>query len=140
MESVLGLQGIIFETLPQSIVTMLIFYFAVKSIDFATGILKTWKGISPYESSKMREGLIRWIAELLALLFVVMFDYVLSLSFYLTQFTIVLFIYKEVGSVIENLGTLGVEFPEQLQKFVNILQKKTQNETFKNKESDKDDK
>lgn len=102
------------QLLPQLIRTMLLFYFLVKVLDFVSGLLKTWKGVSPYQSRVMRDGLIRWIGELVGIVFVLALDIVLGLNFYLTGFTVALFIYKEGGSIVENLKAIGVELPEQV--------------------------
>ena len=99
------------EALPGPITTLIIFYFLVKFLDFATGLLKTWKGVSPYKSSVMRDGIIRWIGELIGIVFVLAIDIVLGLNFYLTGFTLALFVYKEGGSIVENLKVLEVNLP-----------------------------
>jgi toxin secretion/phage lysis holin len=100
--------------LPKIIVTMLLFYLLTKVIDFATGLLKTWKGVSPYQSRVMRDGIIRWIGELLGIVFVLAIDFVLGLNYYLTGFTLALFIYKEGGSIVENLRAIEVDLPKEV--------------------------
>jgi toxin secretion/phage lysis holin len=100
--------------LPKIIVTMLLFYFLVKVIDFISGLLKTWKGVVPYQSRVMRDGIIRWIGELLGIVFVLALDVVLGLNFYLTGFTLALFIYKEGGSIVENLKAIEVDLPKEV--------------------------
>ncbi|OXS76428.1 holin [Lysinibacillus sp. KCTC 33748] len=96
---------------PATILYMLLAYFAFKVLDFATGLLKTWKKVSPYQTRIMRDGIIRWIRELVAITFVILFDLIFGLDFYLTGFTLALFLYKEGGSIAENLQTLGVDMP-----------------------------
>lgn len=96
---------------PATILYMLLAYFAFKVLDFATGLLKTWKKVSPYQSRIMRDGIIRWIGELVAITFVILLDLMFGLDFYLTGFTLALFLYKEGGSIAENLKTLGVNMP-----------------------------
>jgi len=96
---------------PATILYMLLAYFAFKALDFATGLLKTWKKVSPYQSRIMRDGIIRWIGELVAITFVILLDLLFGLDFYLTGFTLALFLYKEGGSIAENLQTLGVDMP-----------------------------
>ncbi len=101
-------QGLL-SVLPNSINIFLITYFSFKMIDFATGILKTFKnGETPYKSAKMRDGLIRWIAELLGITFVILLDIILGADFALCMITLCLFIYKEAGSILENLYICGV--------------------------------
>ena len=98
------------KVLPISVAYLLLCYFGVKLSDFILGLLKTWKN-GGYKSSKMRDGIVRWIAELVAIVFVIMIDFILGLNFYLCSFTLALFIYKEIGSVLENLTECGVVLP-----------------------------
>jgi toxin secretion/phage lysis holin len=102
------------EILPAFIKNMMLFYFLAKILDFVTGLLKTWKGVSPYKSRVMRDGIIRWIGELVGIVFVLALDFILGLNFYLTGFTVGLFIYKEGGSITENLKAIEVELPKEV--------------------------
>lgn len=117
------LENGLIDYLPKTIVIMLITYLAIKILDFLSGLLKTWK-IKNYKSSKMRDGLIKWIAELIGVIFVILIDMMLGLEFYLCGLTLALFVYKECGSVIENLGQLGVELPNILKEKLEVLNKK----------------
>ena len=116
------LENGLIDYLPKTIVIMLITYLAIKILDFLSGLLKTWKNKN-YKSSKMRDGLIKWIAELIAVIFVIVIDIMLGLEFYLCGLTLALFVYKECGSVIENLGQLGVELPNILKEKLEVLNK-----------------
>ena len=116
------LENGLIDYLPRTIVIMLIAYLAIKILDFLSGLLKTWK-IKNYKSSKMRDGLIKWIAELIGVIFVILIDMMLGLEFYLCGLTLALFVYKECGSVIENLGQLGVELPNILKEKLEVLNK-----------------
>jgi len=109
---ILGLHVQVLDLLPKIIKTMLMVYFVVKVLDFASGLLKTWKGVVDYQSRLMRDGIIRWIGELVGIIFVLTVDIVLGLNFYLTGFTLSLFIYKEGGSIDENLKAIGVSLPD----------------------------
>lgn len=109
---------------PATILYMLLAYFAFKVLDFATGLLKTWKKVSSYQSSVMRDGIIRWIGELVAITFVILLDLMFGLDFYLTGFTLALFLYKEGGSIAENLQTLGVDMPGIVDETIEKLNKK----------------
>lgn len=110
--------------LPQTLKYMTMFYFFIKTLDFVTGLLKTWKGISPYKSSTMRDGLIRWISELVAISFVLGMDLILGLNFILMGATLALFIYKEAGSIVENLSVLGVTLPDEVKSALEKFNKK----------------
>lgn len=121
------LENGLIDYLPKTIVIMLITYLAIKILDFLSGLLKTWK-IKNYKSSKMRDGLIKWIAELIAIIFVIFIDMLLNLNFYICGLTLALFVYKECGSVIENLAELGVNLPGVLKDKLEILNKKDKEE------------
>ena len=88
------------------------------------GLLKAWKN-NNYRSSKMREGLVAWVAEMLAIVFVIGIDYTLGLNFMLCGFTCALFIYKECGSVLENLAECGVELPEVVAEKLEVFNSKS---------------
>ena len=124
------LENGLIDYLPKTIVIMLITYLAIKILDFLSGLLKTWK-IKNYKSSKMRDGLIKWIAELIGVIFVILIDMLLGLEFYLCGLTLALFVYKECGSVIENLGQLGVELPNILKEKLEVLNKEKEEEKKK---------
>ena len=114
------LQMGLLKLLPATIVYMLLGYLVIKALDFVLGLLKTWKN-SNYKSSKMRDGIIKWIAEFIGILFVMLLDYVLGLNFYVTGFTLALFLYKEAGSILENLAECGVNMPKILKEKLEIL-------------------
>ena len=114
------LQTGLLKLLPTTIVYMLLGYLVVKALDFVLGLLKTWKN-GNYKSSKMRDGIIRWIAELIGILFVMLIDFILGLNFYITGFTLALFLYKEAGSILENLAECGVNMPKVLKDKLEVL-------------------
>ena len=113
--------------LPASVSTFLLAYLGVKIIDMLLGVLKAWKNHN-YRSSKMREGLVVWIAEMIAIIFVIGIDYVLGLNFMLCGFTLALFIYKECGSVLENLTECGVELPSIVTEKLEVFNSKSKGE------------
>ena len=110
--------------LPVSVSTLLLAYLGVKIIDMILGLLKAWKNHN-YRSSKMREGLVAWVAEMVAIIFVIGIDYILGLNFMLCGFTTALFIYKECGSVLENLAECGVELPEIVAEKLEVFNSKS---------------
>ncbi|WP_107951373.1 phage holin family protein [Lysinibacillus parviboronicapiens] len=117
------LQHPILALVPKPILYMLLAYFAFKVLDFATGLLKTWKKVVGYKSAIMRDGIIRWISELVAIVFVIILDFMFGLNFYLTGFTLALFLYKEGGSIAENLSALGVDMPGIVRETLEKLNK-----------------
>jgi toxin secretion/phage lysis holin len=110
--------------LPVSVSTLLLAYLGVKIIDMILGLLKAWKNHN-YRSSKMREGLVAWVAEMMAIVFVIGIDYILGLNFMLCGFTTALVIYKECGSVLENLAECGVELPEIVAEKLEVFNSKS---------------
>ena len=129
------LQTGLLKLLPKPIVYMILFYLACKIFDFTSGILKSLKnGGTGYKSSIMREGIIKWVGELIAILFVSGLDLLLGLNFLLCGFTLSLFIFKEGGSILENLGECGVEFPDAIREKLEIFNTNKHNELPTNKE------
>jgi len=112
------------SVLPKAVAILLIAYLGCKCLDMLLGILKTWKNRN-YKSGKMRDGIIRWIAEIVAIVFVIGIDLVLGLNFYLCGFTLSLFIYKEAGSIAENLTECGVELPSIVTDKLEVFNKQT---------------
>lgn len=111
---------------PVAITTLLFAYLGVKVIDFATGLMKTKVSTNTedkYKSSKMRDGLIRWMAELCGIAFVMILDLLLGLNFLLCGLTLSLFLYKEGMSILENLLACGVELPTAVVKNLAVFNK-----------------
>jgi len=119
------LQTGLLRLLPKPITYMLLFYFACKFFDFTSGILKCCKsGGAGYKSSIMRDGIITWIGELIAILFVVGLDLLLGLNFILCGATLSLFIFKEGGSILENLAACGVNLPDEVKERLAMFNEK----------------
>jgi len=118
------LQNGLLSLLPMTIAILVLAYLGCKFLDMLLGVLKTWKN-GNYKSRKMRDGIIRWIAEMVAIVFVIGIDLVLGLNFYLCGFTLSLFIYKEAGSIAENLGECGVELPSVVVEKLEVFNKQT---------------
>lgn len=87
----------------------IIAYLIFVAIDTFSGILKAWK-IDGFKSRRMREGIIKVVTELLALVFAAIVDYILSLNVLLISVKLLL-VSKEALSIIENFGQLGFKFP-----------------------------
>ena len=118
------LQNGLLSLLPKTIAVLFFVYLGVKCLDMILGLLKTLKN-GGYKSRKMRDGIIRWIAEIVAIVFVILIDFVLGLNFLLCGFTLGLFIYKEAGSIVENLGECGVELPSIVTEKLEVFNKST---------------
>lgn len=129
------LQTGLLKMLPKPIMYMIIFYFACKFFDFTSGLLKCCKsGGTGYKSSKMRDGIITWIGELIAILFVVGLDLLLGLNFILCGATLALFIFKEGGSILENLAECGVNMPDAVKERLEMFNTSKNNQLPTNKE------
>lgn len=122
-----------FKFIPETISWLLVFYFGIKTIDMILGILKAYKNKN-YRSRKMRDGIIRWIAELLAIAFVLILDMFLGLKFTLIGLTVALFAYKEAGSIIENLGECGVTLPSIISEKLEVLNTEKKNKDIEIKD------
>nr|DAK89408.1 MAG TPA: holin [Caudoviricetes sp.] len=122
-----------FKFIPETISWLLVFYFGIKTIDMILGILKAYKNKN-YRSRKMRDGIIRWIAELMAIAFVLMLDMFLGLKFTLIGLTVALFAYKEAGSIIENLGECGVTLPSIISEKLEVLNTEKKNKDIEIKD------
>ena len=123
MLEIIGLHVQLLEVFPKAIKGMLAVYFIFKVLDFGSGLLKTWKGVVDYSSRVMRDGIIRWIGELVGIVFVLTIDMVLGLNFFLTGFALSLFIYKEGGSIDENLKAIDVNLPEAVSEKLKVFNK-----------------
>lgn len=108
------------SVLPRTVAILLLGYLGVKCLDMLLGVLKTWKN-GNYKSRIMRDGIIRWVAEIVAIAFVILIDFVLGLNFILCGFTLSLFIYKEAGSIVENLGECGVTLPSIVKEKLEVF-------------------
>lgn len=84
-------------------------YLILLLMDFTTGFLKAYK-IEGFKSRKLRDGIIRAITEILAILFSGIIDIAFGLSIMMIA-TKTLLIFKESISIIENFGILGVQLP-----------------------------
>lgn len=103
-------------------------YLVLMVLDFLTGFLKALK-TEGFKSRKIRDGVIRVLAEIIA----IFFGGVLSLLLEMEMIIIgikVLFVFKEAVSVSENLGAVGVFIPDWVLRNL---------EEFKNKYNPKDE-
>lgn len=108
----------ILNFVPEPIYWLIIIYFVVKILDFISGLTRTWVKKEKFQSSIMREGVGRWIGEVIGLALLIIIDLLFGLKFYLTGVTLGLFIYKEAGSIKENIEKLGVTLPVQSGKYI----------------------
>ncbi|BDU81636.1 hypothetical protein SNUCP2_13060 [Clostridium perfringens A] len=122
-----------FKFIPKALSWLIVFYASIKTIDMLSGVLKALKN-KDYRSRKMRDGLIRWVAELIAITFVLILDMFLGFKYALIGVTVSLFIYKEAGSIIENLGECGVTLPSIISEKLEVLNTNKKNENIEIKD------
>ena len=88
----------------------LIAYLFFVVIDLFTGLLKAYK-VDGFKSRKLRDGMLKIISELLAIIFACVLDYILGLDILMLAMKMIL-VFKEAISIVENLGILGVQLPK----------------------------
>ena len=98
-------------------------FMTVLVIDTLTGVLKA-KNTGQYESSLFRKGFFRKTAYLLAIVLTVQIDLLCGTNGTWRDIILTFFIVNESISIIENLGDLGVEFPEGFQNAIKSLSNK----------------
>ena len=103
----------------------LVAYLIFVGIDLITGLIKAYK-TEGFKSRKLRDGLLHVVAELLAIVFATVLDYVLDLNILVMSMKILL-VWKEAVSIVENLGLIGVQIPT-------IIKNKIQDLNSDNKE------
>lgn len=101
--------------------TLIAVFATIVVVDTATGMLKAWnKG--EYQSRKFRSGFTKTVSYLLGVILAVQIDLLLGSNF-LRDATLTFFIINESLSVVENLGELGVTFPQQFTDAIKSLHK-----------------
>lgn len=105
-------------------------FMVVLFVDTASGMLKGYYN-GTYESKKFRQGIFRKCGYLLAIMLAVQLDNLAGgTSAWRTAF-LFCFIANEGTSIIENLGAMGVQFPEGVTNAIASLK-------GKNKDKDKE--
>ena len=85
-------------------------YLVFLLMDFATGLMKAYK-VEGFKSRKLRDGVIRVITELIAIVFSGVLDFAFGLNILMVA-TKTLLVFKEAISIVENFGVLGVKLPD----------------------------
>lgn len=86
-------------------------YLILMVSDFVTGFLKAWKS-EGFKSRKIRDGVIRVVGEIVAIVVCGVLDVIMDLKGVGILSVKMLFIFKEVVSINENLGLIGVNLPK----------------------------
>ena len=103
------------------------------AVDFLTGYLGAWVKNNVI-SSRMREGLVKKVCEILILLIGKLFEFGMGLPQYLMNCISFYIIFMELISIIENLDTVGVPLPNFIKKSLKKLNKKILEEDLTDEE------
>lgn len=98
-------------------------FATVLVIDTLTGMLKAWN-LGEYNSSKFRSGLAKKTGYLFAVFLSVQLDILTGNTGALRTALILTFTANESLSVVENLGALGIPFPDSIMNAIEILKNK----------------
>lgn len=99
-------------------------------IDTVTGMLKHF-ALGTYESKRFRQGLIKKSGYMLAIILAVQLDRLMGDTGALRSALLFLLIANEGTSIIENLGEIGVPFPEPIINSIAILRNKSKDNSIK---------
>lgn len=110
--------------------TTYLMYACLVFADVLSGMLKAWKN-GNFKSRTLRNGLFTSIGELFALIMCILFVTLIPLAIVEgVVFTLLTFmIIKEVSSILENLISVGVNFPSWLVKGLQVYSDKLDSET-----------
>lgn len=117
------IQNKVLEYVPSWLLYLIAFYFFAKICDFVTGLLRTWVKKEKFVSSIMRVGIGRWAGEVIVLAILIIIDFLFGLNWYLTAAQLGLLLYKELGSINENLEKLDVSATDLATKYIRLLGK-----------------
>lgn len=93
-------------------------------IDTFTGMLKSYI-VGNYSSKLFRMGLLKKCGYMLAVILAVQLDHITGDTGALRGAMILLSIANEGTSIIENLGEIGIQFPEPIVNAIAVLKKKS---------------
>ena len=96
-------------------------FVTILIIDTLTGMLKAFNN-GTYESKKFRQGFVKKSGYLLGVILTVQIDMLLKSNGTLRDAVLTFFIANESVSITENLGDMGVKFPEKFTKMIKSLQ------------------
>ena len=97
-------------------------------VDTVTGMLKAWN-LGEYQSSKFRSGFVKKSGYLLGIILTVQIDVMLDSNGALRDAVLTFFVVNESFSIIENLGQMGVVFPNVLTNALKVLKEKDEIES-----------
>lgn len=97
-------------------------------VDTVTGMLKAWN-LGEYQSSKFRSGFVKKSGYLLGIMLTVQIDVMLDSNGALRDAVLTFFVVNESFSIIENLGQMGVVFPNVLTNALKVLKEKDEIES-----------
>lgn len=98
-------------------------FVTVLIVDTVTGMIKNYS-FGTYASKLFRKGLLKKSGYMLAIILAVCLDRLTGQTGVLRTALLFCFITNEGTSIIENLGELGVPFPQQVIDAIAVLKKK----------------
>ena len=107
--------------------SLLVVFATIIVVDTLTGMLKYWN-LGEYSSSKFRQGMIKKMGYILAVILAVQLDIITGNTGALRTALLFTFIANESLSIIENLGVLGVQFPDSIMNAIEVLKSRTKDE------------
>lgn len=102
-------------------------FVTVLIVDTLTGMLKAFNS-GTYESSKFRQGFVKKFGYMIGIILTVQIDMLLTSNGVLRDAVVTFFITNEAISVIENLGEMGVKFPDKFTQAIKVLEDKNKSE------------
>lgn len=99
---------------------LLTVFATILVIDTITGMLKAWN-LGEYESSKFRQGFVKKSGYLLGIILTVQIDILLQSNGALRDTVLTFFVTNEAFSILENLGQMGVQFPNMVTSALKAL-------------------
>lgn len=108
-------------------------YLVLMVADFITGFLKAYK-TEGFKSRKMRDGVIRVVGELVAIIVCGVLDVVWGLNGVGLLGCKIMFVGKEAISIAENLKVIGVGLPDEITEHLSVSKRK-----WEDQEEDQED-
>lgn len=99
---------------------LLIVFSTILVVDTITGMLRAWN-LGEYQSSKFRQGFIKKSGYLLGVILSVQMDILLQSNGALRDAVLTFFVTNEAFSILENLGQMGVQFPNSITNALKAL-------------------
>lgn len=104
--------------------SLLSVFAVILILDTAAGMIKALKN-GQYESKKFRSGIVNKLSYIIGIILAVQIDILMGGTGILRDSIITFFVANEAMSIIENLGEMGVVFPQIVQNAIKSLKDKS---------------